>query len=91
MIPYCVCLGMWGLTTEGTFKSEMSVTSSFKFFKSVAAETNVFDEVMSDLNQVRSSLADEIVKFNFSIRSDTSRGKRLLLLFQKDLMPGINE
>jgi hypothetical protein len=50
----------------------------------------VYRTVMLDLQKVRTSLSLEIKRYQFSILSDADRGQRLLYLFQKDLLPGVN-
>jgi hypothetical protein len=88
-----VILEMWGLTTDGTFASS-SDTPSDVMGKMKAAfgfrKEDIHKTVMLDLQKVRSALSLEIQRFQFSILTEEERGKRLLYLFQKDLLPGIN-
>ena len=83
---------MWGLSPEGVFLSTSTTlsASAWEQLKKVLVLNNpsVYDIVMSDLNRVRLNVSDELLKFRFSILSEKLRGKELLSLFQKDLLPG---
>jgi hypothetical protein len=85
---------MWGLTKDGTFISAASTTHSnltdkwLSYFGS--SDGDVYRSVLLDLQKVRSTLSLELQRFQFSILSEIDRSSRILYLFQKDLMPGLN-
>ena len=84
---------MWGLESDGTFISTAATSPGLLngFLTSMGlGKDDVYSTVMLDLQKVRKSLSREIQRFQFSVLSDTDRGKRLLFLFQKDLLPGVN-
>ena len=88
-----MCAGMWGLTEEGTFLSSVDAKLSFwlKLKAAVGLGTeNIYNTVMLDLKKVRTALSLEMQRFEFSVLSEKERGRRLLYLFQKDLLPGVN-
>jgi hypothetical protein len=66
------------------------LASAWEHLKKILNINNpsVYDIVMSDLNRVRLNVSDELVRFRFAVVSEKMRGKSLLLLFQKDLLPG---
>ena len=51
---------------------------------------DVHSTVMAELSRVRQNLTVELQRFEFSVVDPQERGKRLLYLFQTDLLPGIN-
>lgn len=84
---------MWGLTEEGTFISSASAASGLLDSLQAAVgigREDVYNTVMLDLQKVRMALSLEVKRYQFSILTDEDRGKRLLFLFQKDLLPGVN-
>jgi hypothetical protein len=86
-------LDMWGLTSDGTFASSSDTPSDvLEKMKAIFGfhKEDIYQTVMLDLQKVRGALSLEIQRFQFSILSEAERGKRLLFLFQKDLLPGVN-
>jgi hypothetical protein len=84
---------MWGLTEKGSFicpssdeTKLASVVSSVKRMLGIA-EIDVYTTVMSDLSKVREALLLETSRCRLPIFTDVDRGRRLLFLFQKDLIP----
>ncbi len=52
---------------------------------------DVYSIVMADIQKVRKALSIEIQSFQqSSLQSDREKGQRLLFLFQRDLLPGVN-
>ena len=85
---------MWGLTEDGTFICKASIRSSL--IDSIqnrigVGHEDVYHAVLLDLQKVRSSFSLELQRFQFSILGARERGRRMLYLFQKDLMPGLND
>jgi hypothetical protein len=76
------------------------VIDKFKIWLNVhqKSKLNVYEAILSDLRRVRNSAVRELTTFdelssNLDIDSASKRilsGKKLLLLFQMDLLPGIN-
>jgi hypothetical protein len=94
-------LGMWGLTKDGTFiceasASSMGIMERLKTKLGQGATVDVYHTVMSDLKKVRFTLSEEISRFQaidtngINGMNDADRSRRMLYLFQKDLLPGIN-
>ncbi len=51
---------------------------------------SVSDVVMSELQYLQQCLREERTRFRFEFMTEKEKSKRLLYLFQKDLMPGIS-
>lgn len=84
---------MWGLTQDGTFASSADAATDLRSAikaKLGFRKEDIYRTVMLDLQKVRSALSLEIKRYQFSVVSDAERGRRLLFLFQKDLLPGVN-
>ncbi len=52
--------------------------------------SKVQEAITNDLREVRAGLEGEMDFFKTKLRQDKERGRRLLFLFQRDLLPGIN-
>ena len=97
-------LAIWGLDENGYFKSSDNVRSGFmsrlcEMLPSVLQRNNsssnassgsVSQRVLTDLKSVHASLVAEAQIDKTSQRSSLERGKRLLFLFQRDLLPGVS-
>jgi hypothetical protein len=97
---------MWGLTKEGNFISSNfsdsgNLIDAAKSRLGIGVRIDVFHNVMLDLEKVRNTLSDEVKRFQILQKkddlgfsstemTDAERSRRLLFLFQKDLLPGIN-
>jgi predicted XRE-type DNA-binding protein len=96
------CLVLWSLDpSRGLSKWSEDYSSSLPFFQrllsqlkgiissSIAEELSIEVAIRQELYELHSSLEMEVRKFRL-ISSEVSKMKRLLFLFQRDLLPGIN-
>jgi uncharacterized membrane protein len=80
----------------GNYKESASSQSFLlKWKKALAArfekqENTVGDLILSELENVETAIKEEKEFFQKNRLSEREKGKRLLFLFQKDLMPGLN-
>ena len=84
---------LWGLNADGSFLTGSTATGiQQNLLQSLvgSASSDVYSTVLADLNRVRNSLGVEIQRFEFAYLEPKERGRRLLFLFQKDLLPGLN-
>ena len=91
MLKCIVCIrpiDLWGLEEKESLLS----TQLSKLFKTKKKETinKTREAVKTHLQEVRERLETEIEYVCRPDLSDRERGKRLLFLFQRDLLPGIN-
>lgn len=87
LILFYICIvDVWGLTSNGQFKNG---NSSWIMRVLGVYNTDVRSMVLGDLESVRHKAYREL-KFVFDspIISDSTKGRRLLLLLQQDLLPG---
>jgi hypothetical protein len=103
---YLYCLDLWGLDKDGNFQkliksSSGSPSSSritrlkenlYRYLLDTSPETekDVGDIILSDLENIEKSLKKEKELFQKEQFTEREKNKRLLFLFQRDLMPGIN-
>ena len=89
---------LWGLDSDGNFangKAGKYRTDSLKnkFLKYMLMEDThktVEDLLMSELQTLHNELERETRDFEENLLSEYEKGKRLMYLFQKDLMPGVS-
>jgi uncharacterized membrane protein len=89
---------LWGMDENGNYKEPASSQSFFgRWKKTLVArfttenrENTVGDLILSELENVETAIKTEKDLFQKERLSEREKGKRLLFLFQKDLMPGIN-
>ena len=83
---------MWGLTADGSFVRDSTTNSLVNIIKlKLGMESlDVYHTVLSDVNKTRNAVSLELQRFQYAVTADSARGNRLLFLFQRDLMPGIN-
>jgi hypothetical protein len=89
---------LWGMDENGNYKEPASSQSFLgKWKKTLVArftsekqENTVGDLILSELENVETAIKEEKEFFQKERLSEREKGKRLLFLFQKDLMPGIN-
>ncbi len=97
---------LWGLDEDGHFhqshhqsaKVSSEITSAangglLTRLKSLVTKKNtqlVSDMIHSELESIEKAILDEKYRFKYEFLSEKEKGKRLLFLFQRDLMPGIN-
>jgi hypothetical protein len=79
--------GLWGLSKTGEF---ISATGSKGSFSRSSGPSSIENTIKTELHGVRSQLANEFDMFSLGYRDGHEKGQRLLFLFQKDLMPGVN-
>lgn len=88
-----MCLALWGLDKSGTFKTQdlpkkKSWLSILRLTKGDGSD--VRENVLKDLINVKKSLASELEAVEIMQYNKRQIGKRLLFLFQRDLLPGIS-
>jgi hypothetical protein len=99
-------LDLWGLDKEGNFqkliKGSSLTPSSHRFARlkenlykylfdtSPETEKDVGDIILSDLENIEKTWKKEKELFQKEKFTEREKNKRLLFLFQRDLMPGIN-
>jgi hypothetical protein len=89
---------LWGIDENGNYKEPASSQSFFSKMKmflvasitETQENTTVGDLILSELENVETAIKTEKELFQKERLSEREKGKRLLFLFQKDLMPGIN-
>jgi hypothetical protein len=87
---------MWGLDHDGNYKKKNATLSSYLWYQMMSllaeqdATISVEDIILNELKQLYEKSRKEKRHFILSSRSEKEKGKRLLYLFQKDLLPGIN-
>ena len=82
---------MWGLDKDGRFPTAPnndSILSSFMRMFGSHYSLNQLAAVRSALSVAKTSAANEIAAFQINNISDQDIGKRMLYLFQQDLLPG---
>ena len=85
---------MWGLDSNGQFKSlEEAKGGIFPSLKKIFVQTppGVQSLIEADLEQVRKVTRFERKRFHVTGMSVEEKRKRLIYLFQRDLMPGISQ
>ena len=85
---------MWGLQADGTFPSahdNHTMPAKMLVALGVKRVVDIYSIVMSDVQKVRKALSSELQAFQqSSLQGDAEKGRRLLFLFQRDLLPGVN-
>ena len=86
---------MWGLDSDGSFKTaDKNMNSWFWYqmmylFAEQQGHVSVSDVIVNELSVLHHDLKKEKHLFFMGLRGERERNKRLLYLFQKDLLPGI--
>lgn len=84
---------IWGLDNDGCFISDSdSAVGSYDWFRSfVTSRHDVQKHIVNDLAEVRSKIVKEN-QFIFAPGNvtDKTKGRRLMLLLQQDLLPGMS-
>ena len=92
---------VWGLDATGHFKSDEdnqsvwrrqldTVLAALGMSKQTAGSGSVAHRVLMDLNSVHLSLRLEEESAAIQSLSNREKGKRLMFLFQRDLLPGVS-
>jgi hypothetical protein len=87
---------LWGLDpSSGNFQDKHLVLTRDKLtlvqkLFGKGGEHNVQHMLLTELEKLHEGVAQELYVFQHDLQSDREREKRLLFLFQKDLMPGIS-
>ena len=84
-------LEIWGIDENGSFKSNKNNRDTFSLFHKLVSNQKecVADVILSELKQINKSLINEKKIFTDPDMKDSEKGRRLLFLFQCDLLPGI--
>lgn len=88
-----MCLAeLWGISQTGKFMSgtENIIVGPRRWLSSATGSTDVQQLVTDELKSVRTQLGTEFELFSIANRSHADKGQRMLYLFQRDLMPGVN-
>jgi hypothetical protein len=88
----CV-IELWGLDAEGNFlqlHSEETKKSFLSMFMKKQNKQSIADMIHHELEGLLTSYIEEQEAFKKSAAAEKEKSKRLLFLFQKDLLPGIN-
>jgi hypothetical protein len=86
-------LELWGLDETGNFRKIGSKKSSFSITSMLGLEKinhNILDLIQDEMENVINSVEEERENFRTMYTTEREKSKRLLFLFQKDLLPGIN-
>jgi uncharacterized membrane protein len=99
IITFDFCLDLWGMDENGNFREVAASRSTLgkikkslfaQFLLSQKEENTIGDLVLTELENVEVAIKAEKEIFTKERLTEREKGKRLLFLFQKDLMPGIN-
>jgi hypothetical protein len=92
------CSDMWGLDGNGSFRKKGDLSSSFRswlWYKMMSLlaqqedHISVAEVILNELQTLYENYKKEKMLFATIFRNEKEKGKRLLYLFQKDLLPGI--
>jgi hypothetical protein len=83
---------LWGITEGGRFiaASANQVTGPRSWLGAATGGVDVQHVITNELRAVRSDVNTEFDLFSITSRSHAEKGQRILFLFQRDLMPGVN-
>jgi hypothetical protein len=83
-------LDTWGLDNQNTFFLPTSKTSWLSLSNTI--QHSVEDVIRDEMKEIQNDLIKEKIRFRHSLLQQTEKMKmkRLLFLFQKDLIPGIS-
>jgi hypothetical protein len=83
---------LWGITEGGRFiaASANPVTGPRSWLGAATGGVDVQQMITNELRAVRSDVNTEFDLFSITSRSHAEKGQRILFLFQRDLMPGVN-
>jgi hypothetical protein len=83
---------LWGLTDAGKFLSgyQQQHLGPRKWMSAASGGLDVQQMVTEELTKVRSQVCSEFEVFSITNRGHAEKGQRMLFLFQRDLMPGVN-
>src|SRR5205823_3952592 len=91
---YIICLVLWGLDSNGFFIGKNESTSHLNWFQRTflhsKADVDVSLALLADLQQVHRVTEKEVEGLEVVEKSKVDVGKRLLYLFQLDLLPGVS-
>jgi hypothetical protein len=99
IVTFDFCLDLWGMDENGNFREVAASRSTLgkikkalfaQFQLSQKEENTIGDLVLTELENVEAAVKAEKEILIKEKLTEREKGKRLLFLFQKDLMPGIN-
>jgi clumping factor A len=90
-----LCLAvLWGLDADGSFRTKAEIATSFlsklkeRLFKQ--EDVNVRETVLMDIRRIHESVQAEAKALRAADATKHEIGKKLLFLFQCDLLPGVS-